>query len=90
MNCEGLAPVGGPSPGFWDAFQELPSAVQDLAHRNYDILRADPRHPSLHFKKVGHHWSVRIGLGYRAIGTDVNDGVLWVWIGSHAEYDKLV
>lgn len=78
------------SPEFWEAFERLPSEIQDLARGNYELLRENPRHPSLHFKKVGGNWSVRIGLGYRALGTDTEDGVIRVWIGRHSEYDKLV
>ena len=77
------------SPEFWEAFDRLPPEIQVLARGNYELLKDNPRHPSLHFKKVGGHWSVRAGLGYRALGTDVADGVLWVWIGTHAQYDKL-
>jgi hypothetical protein len=54
------------------------------------LLKADPRHPSLHFKRVGRFHSVRVGLRYRALGVDVPDGVLWFWIGAHAEYDELI
>lgn len=32
------------------------------------LLKCNPRHPSLHFKKVGRFWSVRVGLHHRAIG----------------------
>ena len=78
------------SPSFWATFEELPTEIQALARANYELLRENPRHPSLHFKKVGENWSVRVGLGYRALGTDVEDGVLWAWIGTHAEYNKLI
>ncbi len=67
--------------------------VQQLADKNYKLLRADPFHPSLHFKKVGkrnHLWSVRVGAHYRALGLDKSEGVIWFWIGTHAEYDKLI
>jgi len=49
-------------------------------------------HPSLHFKKVkdGQFRSVRVGPQYRALGVPVPDGVQWFWIGSHADYDKLM
>jgi hypothetical protein len=77
------------APEFWEAFERLPLEIQELARSNYEILKLNPRHPSLHFKKVGDQWSVRIGLGYRALGADVDDGVLWFWIGTHANYDKL-
>lgn len=78
------------SPDFWKLFNELPVAVQDLARANYELLKADPFHPSLHFKRIGDYWSVRIGRSYRALATEVEDGVLWGWIGSHAEYDRIV
>ena len=78
------------SPQFWQLFAELPPEIQQLARANYDLLKANPRHPSLRFKKVGPYWSVRVGRGYRALGTDVTLGVLWGWIGSHADYDKLL
>ncbi len=69
---------------------EMSSEVQERARSSYELLRVNPRHPSLHFKKVGFYWSVRVGKDYRALGTDVTDGVLWTWIGTHAEYDKLI
>jgi hypothetical protein len=68
----------------------LPSAVQKTADKSFAILKVDARHPSLHFKKVGRFWSVRVGIHHRAIGVDAPDGVLWIWIGTHAEYDTLV
>jgi len=68
----------------------LPKEVRDLADRNYGLLKADPSHRSLHFKKVGALWSVRIGLHYRALATEAEGDLVWFWIGSHAEYDKLV
>ena len=48
------------------------------------------RHPSLHFKRIGTVWSVRVGERFRALGHDVPDGIQWFWIGSHADYDKIV
>jgi hypothetical protein len=61
-----------------------------VADKNFELLKADPYHPSLHFKKIGQLWSVRVGAHYRALGLDSNDTVVWFWIGSHADYDKLV
>jgi hypothetical protein len=51
------------------------------------LLKQAPFHPSLHFKKAGGYFSVRVGQHYRALGVAAPDGVLWFWIGSHAEYD---
>ena len=47
-------------------------------------------HPSLHFKKVGSQRSVRVGIAYRALGVERDGDVVWYWIGSHADYDKLI
>jgi hypothetical protein len=64
--------------------------VRELADKCFALLKSDPRHPSLHFKKVGAYISARVGLHYREIGTETSDGVLWFWIGTHAEYDALI
>jgi len=78
------------SPSFWSAYEALPSAVRVLADKNFELLKADPKHPALHFKHVGRYWSARVGLHYRALAVDAEDGLVWFWIGSHADYDKLV
>jgi hypothetical protein len=78
------------TPRFWHCYRALPAEVQRLAGRCYDLLRADPHHPSLHFKKVGRLWSARVGLHYRALAAEDETNVVWFWIGSHAEYDHLV
>lgn len=64
--------------------------VRNLADKNFQLLKADSSHSSLHFKKVGKVWSARVGSNYRAIATPIEDGFLWIWIGTHAEYDKLL
>jgi len=70
----------------------LPANIQQLARDNYALLKQNPSHPSLQFKPVknGTYRSVRISLGYRALGVPVDQGVQWFWIGSHADYDKLI
>jgi hypothetical protein len=78
------------SPKFWALYRALPTDVRELADKNYQLLKSDPRHPSLHFKKVGKLWSVRVGAHYRALGTEVEGGMYWIWIGTHADYDKIV
>ena len=64
--------------------------IRELADKNYALLKENPKYPSLHFKKVGDYWSVRVRIRYRALGVEIDEGVLWFWIGSHADYDKLV
>jgi hypothetical protein len=61
-----------------------------IADRSFALLKNDQRHPSLCFKKIGRFWSVRVGRHHRTIGVEVQDGVLWVWIGNHSEYDDIV
>ena len=78
------------NPDFWEAYHSLPVAVRELADRNYEILKANPKHPSLHLKKVGRYWSVRVGISYRALAVEVSEGLVWFWIGSHAQYDRLI
>jgi len=77
---------------FWQCFDALPTEIQRLAERNYALLKADPAHPSLQFKPIhaGRFRSVRIGLHYRALGVPVSEGIQWFWIGSHADYDRLI
>ncbi len=75
---------------FWQCYNALPQDVQQTADQYYELLKADPTHPSLHFKKVGKYWSVRAGKGYRALGVEIKQGILWFWIGTHAEYDRLI
>jgi len=76
------------SPGFWDCLQELPENARELAKKNFELLKQDPQHPSLHFKKIGRYRSVRIGLSYRALAVEIPEGLLWFWIGTHAQYDQ--
>lgn len=78
------------SPGFWALYQALAPGVRNLADKNFALLKADPRHPSLHFKRIGKLWSARVGDHYRALGTDLDESVYWFWIGTHAEYDRIV
>jgi hypothetical protein len=78
------------APEFWQAYDQLPAAIQSLADRNFDRLKQDASHPSLHFKSAGRFWSARIGLHYRALAVRDGDNFVWFWIGSHAEYDRLL
>jgi hypothetical protein len=78
------------SPDFWARYRALPVEVQSLADKSFSLLKLNSRHPSLHLKKVGRYFSVRVGLFHRALGVEVEDGISWFWIGTHAEYDKIV
>jgi hypothetical protein len=74
---------------FWSHYRQLPEAIRDMADKNFQLLKVNPRHPSIRLKKVGTVWSARIGLRYRALGEDHPDGILWYWIGAHATYDHI-
>ncbi|MBM7049866.1 MULTISPECIES: type II toxin-antitoxin system RelE/ParE family toxin [Rhizobium] len=78
------------APPFWQAYEKLPKHVRELADRNFELLKSNPKHPSLHFKQVGRFWSARVGISWRALAVADGDDLIWFWIGSHTEYDKLL
>ncbi|MEQ1777424.1 MAG: hypothetical protein ABL863_02645 [Nitrosomonas sp.] len=78
------------SPSFWEVYEALPPSVKRVADRNFEMFKINPKHPSLHSKNSNSYWSVRAGIDYRALAVDVENGLPWFWIGSHAEYDKLI
>ena len=78
---------------FRKAFAEMPADVQKQARQAYRLFIENPYHPSLRFKPIHPTrpiYSVRIGMDYRAIGIRNGGDIIWYWIGSHAEYDKLI
>jgi mRNA-degrading endonuclease RelE of RelBE toxin-antitoxin system len=79
---------------FIKCFAKLPERVQKAARKNYKIWKKDPTHPSLEFKKLNTRqpiYSVRVGSGWRAVGVmKGSDTIVWFWIGSHSNYDKLL
>lgn len=78
-------------PRFKPHYVALPLRIRNLADKNFALLKQDPKHPSLHFKRVKDDlWSVRVGRGYRALAIEGKDGFQWFWIGSHADYDRLI
>lgn len=78
------------SPSFWELYERLPAAIRELADKNFALLKVNSKHPSLHLKKVGKYWSVRVGMKYRALGVEIEGDILWFWIGTHGEYDRLL
>ena len=78
-------------PSFWRAYDELDPRVREAAHKAFNLFTENPDHPSLRFKKLGGYeyvWSARINEQYRAVGERNGDTVVWVWIGSHNDFDK--
>jgi hypothetical protein len=78
------------SPSFWEAYARLPQNIRALADKNYALLKENPRHPSLQLKKIGRFRSARVGSRYHALDVEVDAGLLWFWIGSHADYEGLI
>jgi len=73
---------------FWKRYQRLPAHVQKLADKNFALFKANPRHPSLGFKKKGAVYTVDIGRSYRAIARERDGDYYWFWIGTHEEYNN--
>jgi hypothetical protein len=71
-------------------YRNLPEGIQRLAGDSYHLLRQNPRHPSLHFKRIGRFWSARLGMHCRALAVQHEADIVWFWVGPHAEYNRLV
>jgi uncharacterized protein YjbJ (UPF0337 family) len=59
------------SPRFWHHYRSLPESVRRLADKNFELLKRILITPSLHFKKIGQLWSVRVGVHYLALALDL-------------------
>jgi mRNA-degrading endonuclease RelE of RelBE toxin-antitoxin system len=78
---------------FRKAFADLPKQVQEQTRQAYRQFKQNPGHPSLRLKKIHPQlpiYSARITRNYRAVGQLDEDTVIWFWVGSHAEYDRLI
>ena len=92
-----IASEGSPEPvvhritgSFRHMFGNLPLRIQRAACQSYCLLKSDPTHPSLHFKKVGSFWSARVDRSHRAIAVEEGSGFRWNWIGGHDEYERQI
>ena len=75
---------------FWGSLARLPEPVQRLSRQNFELLKENSSHPSLHFKKIGILWSARVGINYRAVAVEDGADFIWVWIGPHDEYQRMI
>jgi len=78
---------------FKKAYKKLPIEIRTTAKKQYKAFQNDPYHASLHFKRVHSSraiYSARITQNYRTIGILKDDVIIWFWIGSHDDYDKLL
>jgi hypothetical protein len=67
--------------------------VREQAKGAYQLWLANPKHPSLHFRRIHPSepiFSARIGLHYRAVALVERGVATWFWIGTHSGYDKLL
>jgi hypothetical protein len=78
---------------FKNMLANLPKALRQQARKAYRLFRRDSMHPGLRFKRVHDVkpvYSVRITRGYRAVGIKNNQDIIWFWIGTHDEYERLI
>ncbi len=75
---------------FWKAYDNLDAQTQKLADKSFALLKQNPSYPSLHFKSIGKLYSVRISITHRALALKSDGDYIWVWVGNHDEYDKLI
>ena len=78
---------------FWEAYRRLPDHVQRQARESYRFFASNSNHPSLDFKRVSRRrpvYSARVSIDYRAVGVMDQGDIVWFWIGSHDEYDRLL
>jgi hypothetical protein len=78
---------------FRKAYRNLPPHVKRQARRAYAAFKSNPSHQGLQLKQVHPTeliFSARVSLGYRALAVREDDTWIWFWIGSHADYDRLI
>lgn len=78
------------TPEFWLRYGQLPEDIRRRADRSFAVLKENPKHPFLRFKKVGYFWSTRVGRAHRALAVRDGGNFVWVWIGSHDDYDEII
>lgn len=78
---------------FRKLLSDLPPHVRRQALEAYRTWMRDPWHSSLQFKQIHATqpiFSARIGLDWRAVCVRTGDTAVWYFIGSHADYDRLI
>jgi hypothetical protein len=76
---------------FWRLYAVLPPAIKDAARKTFQRFRENQAHPSLHLERLRSDpraWSVRVTLNYRAVALRRGDDWVWVWIGTHRDFDR--
>ena len=75
---------------FWRCYRGLSGEVRKLADKNFKLMKENPSHPSLQFKKIGELWSARVGQAHRALAVEDGEDFIWVWVGTHDEYERIL
>jgi hypothetical protein len=78
---------------FRSCFERLSPDVQTQAREAYKRWIENPSDPSLRFKRVHPTepvYSVRVSMNHRAVGLRDGDSMIWFWIGSHGDYERLL
>lgn len=80
---------------FWRHYNALPQHIRVGADKQFSLLKTNPQHPSLQFKKIGDRhggevWSARVTLSFRALALKRPYGFLWFWIGDHKTYENFI
>jgi len=73
----------------WNIFSSSHLAHGEV-YKNFKLMKKNIKHPSLHLKKVDVYWSVRIGRRYRALAVEIEEDLIWFWVGKHSDYDRLI
>ena len=78
---------------FWEKYYSLPENIQKKADNVFDLWKREPYNSNLRFKKIHQGrdiYSIRIGFDYRVLGLKNQDAIIWFWIGSHSDYEKML
>jgi hypothetical protein len=80
---------------FWNDYHALPANIRARADKQFALLKNNPQHPSLQFKKpatvTGRECrSARVTLKYRVLAVKLSDEHVWFWIGEHNVYDAVI
>ena len=76
---------------FWQLYRTLPPEIQRATRKAHAIFLENPAHAGLRLERLKSDpraWSVRITRDYRAVALRSGDDWLWVWIGTHKEFDR--
>lgn len=79
------------TPEFWRLYGELPDEIQRAARKAFAVFLSNPAHPGLRLERLKSDrraWAVRITRDYRAVALRIGDDWIWLWIGTHQDFDR--